>query len=814
MSRSAELAPAAASSGPPTDTTRAMAGTLVAVAGLGTLAWVTLFHPSASRIYTWPMSAAVTALWLLPIATLLTLLRRAPAWRLPPSTVSVGLLGLTIATVSSAALSPFAQASLPRIWPTLGGVSLYLLLHHACAGENAASEARAARIARILGFAGVLFSLTSLVEWSQGSWPLPWGSRNTAPFGHSIYTAGAAVFVLPWIVLQTLLTRGVLRGVCVLGASATVVVLIGTSSRGGVLALAATGAVAAVLVLVRSHWTRPQKLLLVLGLCAVGLVVVFTNPRLRELAIHRRWPEVARESNEQRRAMFEAGLRLGQTRPLLGWGPGTVPLAYPHVRAALDGGTENILQLHNTPAQVFATTGGLGFLSLLLILAGTAASALRARRTPIAYAAAASLFGYGLFSLTDHQLDLPVFGAMAAASLALLTAQNPTSPRRLPPGAIRIGFGVLLVVGSGLAARSTFLDLRARQLYERALTALSENRPDDYLRALDAATSATPHDPFFDHQAAAWLLEQRPLVREPAKQSALTREAITRLERSLATGAHREYPHFNLGWLLLDTQPAEAARHFIAVVRCVPDKGGVYFGLGLAFNAQGNPTAARRCFALELINDPRQLTAPAWELPALAALRPAVQEEAIQLYTRLRGEAAGAATIAAWTRWWRGDPVSPAELRPGFNAESARLTGALPAMMKRDALAPTGDPWTRAYLAWRASSGRSTPDPSAFAALTGNDRDYATALARRAQRTDDFRTFLAAPVGDDAALLRTLRRQRTGYGLLALHPEGPPISDVFVVQENRVISDFATGLFPAKGWIPGRFLLALLPDAP
>jgi hypothetical protein len=50
--------------------------------------------------------------------------------------------------------------------------------------------------------------------------------------------------------------------------------------------------------------------------------------------------------------------------------------------------------------------------------------------------------------------------------------------------------------------------------------------------------------------------------------------------------------------------------------------------------------------------------------------------------------------------------------------------------------------------------------------------------------------------------------------VLALHPEGPPLVDVHIVQENRVTTDLAAGLFPAKGWLPGRFLLALLPADP
>jgi hypothetical protein len=31
------------------------------------------------------------------------------------------------------------------------------------------------------------------------------------------------------------------------------------------------------------------------------------------------------------------------------------------------------------------------------------------------------------------------------------------------------------------------------------------------------------------------------------------------------------------------------------------------------------------------------------------------------------------------------------------------------------------------------------------------------------------------------------------------------------VQELSVVADFAANLFPPKGWLPGRHLLALLP---
>jgi hypothetical protein len=70
--------------------------------------------------------------------------------------------------------------------------------------------------------------------------------------------------------------------------------------------------------------------------------------------------------------------------------------------------------------------------------------------------------------------------------------------------------------------------------------------------------------------------------------------------------------------------------------------------------------------------------------------------------------------------------------------------------------------------------------------------------------------FLTAS-SDDSALLVTTRPARTGYGVLALHPDGPVPTDLYVRQSPRLVSGFASGLFPAKGWVPARELISRLP---
>ncbi len=782
---------------------------LATAAGLAALALVTFMPPSATRLHGWPFAGVAVGLALVPIALASAGLLRAGDWRLPPPLLSAGAVLLAAAALASALASPFSAASLPRVWPTLGGVALFFALYHTWSVAEPEGGRRRETGARALAFAGALLAIGSFVLWARGRWPLPWLERNTAPFGHSTYTGGAVVLLIPWLTLQAWATRGRQRLGWIAVLLVAGIVLASTSSRGAVLALGAAGAAGAAAIVSFAPWSRRRKALLAAAALAVIALGVATNPRLRELVVHQRWGESARESNTQRAAMLDAGMRLGAARPLTGWGPGTVPLAYPRVRAALDGGTENVLQLHSTAAQMWATSGGTGIVALLLLLVGAGMAFVRAPRTPATLAAAASLGGYGLFTLTDHQLDVPFFSATGAAILAWLAASarpDGASSARGP----RLALGLGIVLAAGVAVPATWSDLRARRHYDAALTALGENDGAGYLRALDAATAAAPHDPYFAHRAALWLVEQRPAA-DPARSAAVTREAADRLERSLATGAHEEFAHFNLGWIRLDFgEGAGAARHFIAAARLVPDKGGVYFGLGLALAQAGRRESAVRAFALEFLNDPRSALSPAWEVSALAAMRPAAVAEACRLLEALPADAAVPAALPPWLRWWWGATDDPPAT--GFNPASAAFVAALPEIAARRPLAPAAAaPWAAAYAMWR----RAATERSAFAGVAAGDEPFAAALARRARALQtDFRAFLTGPAGDEPALVRTFRRQRPGYGVLALHPEGPPLVDLHLVQEHRVASEFAAGLLPAKGWLPGRFLLALLPDDP
>ena len=817
--RPADSAPAAAPPRPdagaapsrPSPVSRA-----IAVAIVGLLGALTLANPSTSRMHAWPWALVTTALCVAPLAVGLRLFSKNEPLRLPSGYARVlagGLVLLALASVASSWASPFSGATLARAWPTLGGVALFFALHHWLAAP-ASGAATANFVARSIAALGAIIAIVSLASWWRAAPDAPWSNRNTWPFGHSNYTGGFVVMVLPWIVLQGWQARGFARAAWGVAACIALLALAGTSSRGAVVALVAMAGGVGLALVIFGRWSARNKLLFASGLAALGAIVVLANPRLRDLVVRRQWSDAANESNRQRSAMLAAGARLGLDRPLLGWGPGSVPLAYPRVRATLDGGVDNVLQLHNTPVQLWATLGGAGVLAALLIAGGATLTVFAAltsgRRSPLTLAASSSAAGYGVFALTDHQLDVPIFAAIGAANLAVLSAAAHEGPGRLPGRAARfiiIGVAAALLIGPTLAGGR---DLLARRAYAAALTAMDGGRLDESIRALDRATAFAPHDPFFQHHAAAALLRAGEQTADAARRRELQGQAVARLQGALRTGVHEEFAHFNLGWLQLELgAPRQAAAHFRAAAALVPDKGGVYFGLGLALQQAGQREAAARAFALEWLNDPRSALSPAWEVPALAALQPAIRAELRQLYASLRGTYPTAATAERWTRWWLGDAMEPSELLPAFSQASTVFAEAWPAIRTRAPVASAA-PWAQLYGPWRSGGGA-----AAFARVAGGDGALAAALARRAQRhRDDFRAFLAAGTDDEPALLRTVRRQRIGYGVLALHPDGPPLTDVFVVQENRVTADFAAPLFPPKGWLPGRFLLALLPAEP
>ena len=612
---------------------------ILTLGGLAGLAVLTLMDRGATRMFATPWILILAAILAAPpLALLLRLAGPAAPIRLP----SRSWLMLAVATVSipvvSALISPYRGPSLLNASLPLATACLFLLLYdwlQTNPGQNRL------RLEQGLAVSAALIVLVSTCYWLRDAAtltrteffsPILFEMRNPHPLGHSNYTAGLMLLGLPVLARTAWFARGPLRIAATIATGLALMNLFTSGSRGGLLGLAALG-VASVAV-AGAGWRR--FLLISTGAIAIAALLAVANPRIRSMLGPSDSQTEPNLSTVQRTAMFKAGLSMGLDRPLLGWGPGTTPLAYPRYRHALTGGAENVLQLHSTPVQLWAETGAA---SLLVCAFFCGLVFIHRARAPVA---AATLAGYGVFALTDYQFDVPVFAAALAALAALLptSAAAPTATRS------RLSIGLMVLVAASMIVLLGTRD-RTPLLNASALT----------------------------------------IARNPAQHD----RAVALLNESLTLNPDQEIAHFNLGWLLAVSEPARAERHFLAAARLVPDKGGVYFGLGLAHLNQGRNAAAAHSFALECLNDPRFLASPWWTEPAIAAQRDATALAFAKLVARAKdsaladGWAAQQATLLA--------TLSPrlGEVSPGPEANYRRARIGYPVLMRQLDLAPPLD---------------------------------------------------------------------------------------------------------------------------
>ncbi len=616
-------------------------------------------------------------------------------------------LSAWLAAISSAALSPRRTESFWETTTLLAGLAHFLLAQEWFHRSGPLLERR---VLKGITAGAVVWSTVSLSLWLpdvtsaglENVWELAQRERNIHPFGHPNYVAGLALLLLPFVVCFAWRsetgrwkTLGLVSALLVLG------ILLASGSRAGVLGLAAMGAAA----VLGSGMSRRQKVTWAFAALLAVALFAFIHPRTRVMfsADAKAAPNI---SNMQREAMLRGAILMGKARPLLGWGTGVTPLVYPAFRSRLDGGIASALQVHSLPGQVWVDFGAAGVLVLVGVTALAGWTVCRAWLTlpPVSRAGATSAIGYAVFSLTDYQLDIPAFSAFLAIATSCLAAGGrglPVRIRAIPP------FAGLLMAGSFVGCFAYGGEHRTARLNIEALALATESaRAPDVIRAL---------------------------------------------ETSLAIDPDQEIAHTNLGWLLLNCDPAGAAGHFREAARLMPDKGGVYFGLGLTQLLTKHREGAIKAFALECLNNPRFQVSPAWREPHLDALKQEVHRQLEAYYAALET---------------RLDPE-------GWHANELR--------------------YNRALSSW--IFGVSDADTVASAA--------ADPARRRFFSEGPDRWFLRG----DTVISRT---SRPAYPVLVRLPDLPPPVDVYPqVDDARSVKQNAY-LFSEKGWFPQTHLVDFL----
>jgi len=816
----------------------------VAFTGLGLLVAFSVIDKGPSRALQWPWFLYAQLLWLTPILWLVVRALGGGMIVRCGGALDWALLAFAAAQIVAALFSPFPETSIAMLPCVLAPVALaYAVAAWLSDGDNRPDRTRPVRLTEIVAIALGGLAVVSLLWWlfadvsPQHAGGLPWSkallARNERPLGHSNYTAGLGLLTVAWLGARARERPGAARLVLLLGAAAGLTVLVSSGSRGGFLGLGAWLIWFGVTTARLQGWSVGRVALAALAMAAVGGSLLIANPRTRLYL--REWHQTGAMSmgDRQRLAMLEFGRLAVREHPLFGIGPGATSQVYPHYRARLSGGVESALQLHSMPVQIAVDAGLVGLAALFAVVVVATGRAWRARPIPPPPAALPGtasgvggvLVAYAVMATTDYQLDVPFFAAVAGGGFGLFIGAH-AGPVRLASRPAR-WTGTLLAVAVTAFAVHEHRSWSARAAFAGALDALSNHDVAGYQAGTSRALALAPTETYFRNLHGLLQADLRPYPDwfEPVDLGPdhLT-QAVATLEESLRGNPDQELAHFNLGWLLLERAPGSAERHFREAARLVPDKGGVYFGLGLSLWTQQKHEAAIAAWALELVNDPAFATSPVWAGTGLpSTVPPAVRARAAAELTLIAnaidtpdplGAGRRARYTAALLRWLNGDDASGrtalASAEPGQGEMLNWLTGqpagagAAEAAWQVLAQAATHPLAASAIVSqFYSSRGRLVPTADALSSLAD------------ATRTPDRRTLLLAGSDFPAALVVRSRRERTGYGLLMRNLDGPPPRDLYLVAENRIVRDFLQSLFPPKGYLPAPALVAAqsrLPD--
>lgn len=797
-------------------------GVLLALLTAAGYVLFTLLPNSHSLMTTWPWmllwQAAVGAplLWLLYFF--------AYQRRLPPLGNGIdGVVGLLLlGLVVSIPFSRFPQQALWYSWAALGGLAvLYPLSSWLRTPE---------RRRRCLYFQG--YVVAALIVLSAGLWlgreilPSLWQGtlvfdpnglefRNGEPFGHQNYLAGYLLLGLPLLALLAWTappqtpwwrSRPFWLGTLILG----LVDLYTTFSRGAALSVLLTAIPLAWLGLKGNRWRRSGLwIALALGSAAV---LAIANERLRQTVLSL-WRGEAGGEMAYRWITHLTAWEMGKAHPWTGQGLGSVPLLYQAYRPDWAGEEAAwIYQLHSTPAQLWAELGIWGIGAWLLAIGLLGYWTLRYRRwlvplatedQQLALTLLGALWAYGLFSLSDFQVDNVGIAGLLATEVALLAALLRTGQGQAPQGRLLPRYTLPLVALGlvGIIAMGVWLAPihRARALSSEGFWALAM-RPVQWQRFTEflfRAQELVPWEPFYPLQLG-WNYGHRGFqTANPSAQANLFQTAVAELEKAADRAPALEFVHTCLGWLYWQQRRWPlAASHFVQAIELNGPQPGNFLGLGLSLLAQGEESQAIDAFTLEILTFPHVSTSPFWRSPLLAPHYPKVLEQAKQRYAALEQTLAPHRAAASYARqvhgllaWWQGDwstaaPRLPLNLQPALLALQNPTAGtdSLPRSLQQ-------------FLeGWRQPAKRA----QLWASLWQGEQ--LTAMLRSSEGISPTTTPLAWLRSQAPA--RAIQFERVGFNLNMRHAFGSVPVDFYRELRNLPLTTLFPDLWPSRGFLP------------
>ncbi|NEZ60311.1 O-antigen ligase family protein [Adonisia turfae] len=816
-------------------------GSLIGLLTVSLYILFTLLPSSHSLMVSWPWVAVWQVALLLPIVWLLWQL-----WFKPIDQFKLGsgldwpvallVVGLGVSTI----FAEFPNQARWYAWAALGGIAAL----YALSGWLKTPQ-QAIRLLKFQAGLGIAFILVSLYLWLfQTYFPElerlaalePYGVaqqfnfgvtslRNWYPLGHQNYVAGYLVLILPLLFGLAIHDRGWQRWLWGIGCCLGLADLYTASSRGGLLALVVTVAIALVITLFRSQ--LPKRFVLPAGGLLLCLLIATTlgNSRVRRPLLALLQGRTNNSELGYRAITNVIGWRIGLDHPFTGAGPGSVLQLFQKYRPYWAGREAELhFQLHSTPAQLWAELGlwGVAALVSLVGLLGWSIWCWARQKDSVSFLSPsliwslmAGLFSYGLMGLTDYQLDtLPITGVLVVYLVVLVRGYgshkgwiSPASPQKVKLSKVLVGLGLGCVVAMNLWLIPVH---RAWSIAKHGFDQLNRGNFDRFEQAITESHRLVPWEPYYSSMLA-WALGDFSFQTTGASRAALRTASINWFETANSSAPYQEFGRSNLGWLLSQTNPSESVAMFANSAQLVPAKQRIFLGLGLALLRNNQPELAVDALVLELLRFPLQITSPIWQLGELGRVKETVFGELAKQYTELI-ELAGEASFRAYLKrqqgglyWWQGNYTAATKRWEDFPTGQILIKLAQGDGVKAETL-PENTVGRQAILAWLLPEQRRELIEQLLIKPRNDLPQFNVSLPNEEKIEQFLSSMEQAASFDDwlknSKLIEQPRTQRVGFGALNRHIDGPLPLDYSPSIVNQPATMVFSGFLGAPSFFP------------
>lgn len=838
---------------------------LIAIAIL--YAFFTLLPNSHALIVSWPWVFIWQVAWVLPVIWLALQL-----WQNPTPLklrngldVVAGLSGLAV--VSSSIFSQFPNQARWYGCIALCGISaLYALVYwlRTYQYQHKLLTFQASLSACFIGSSLVLWLLNLVLPEIAKNHALKKlgieisftlqqiNLQNWYPIGHQNYVAGYLVLNLPilfWLGCST--KAGVQRQIWFFSFALGLADLYSTGSRGGFVTVGIWATVTAIymLWLARLSW----RIKVAIGLLFSGVLGLFILTNARLLAtLTALFSNGSQGELSYRLITNLAGWQMGLANALTGLGIGSVPLTYQKYRPAWAGReAEMVFQLHSTPAQLFAELGILGIVipvCAIIIITYLSCRHLQVRHlqpTPLVaneplpnysspslgLALWSSLLSYGIYSLTDYQLDVPCISAtiIVITALFIVEVQRREAPtphiftkqttQRSKAIACAVA-GAVFVIGLWLIPIHY-----AWSLSSEGFIALRNNNFPLFESRLQKAHHLAKWEPYYTQQLA-WNLGNASLqANTPDQQAQLEARSRQWFQKALEASPYQEFSFSNDGWMSVATAPEVATNLFLQSAQLVPAKKGTFFGLGYSLLLQNKKQLALQAFLIEALQNPVFITSPIWNTSTFQEIYPQLLSDLESQLNIFLQESPSPFLRQYWlqtrggVRWWGGNlqgaladwEASDSQLgkmiyRLSTNDISLSQIQALPLTSASLIAQAWLSPNIRESLLQKLPQvQQSTADePEANGLPRDVIQEIAESLNQAQSSGQSFDSWIKT-----LAPHRLIRSQRAGFNTLSRHTDGPTPEDFFPRWENIPLTYFFADLFPSVIYQPELDILLM-----